>query len=1481
MIKGIFATFVVCIWAAVSLNCTAAGFPNTNQVPGTLLSGLNAPQQGRTAIIAYHHGLLFTVPELPASQSGSDYQVRTWDISDPTNPVELAQHGVSTMPINAHGCFKSGDYLIIGPNWPPEAPWSFRANGPPGVLQRTEFPNLQGSGARGMLYQPWIILPTYWSYDAVEGNAELYRDNWQLQASWDHLGLTGVIGHPFIMGNLLIFASDQSRTGVATYDISDPTNPVLLDVLTNGGPGGYWPELWGGDGKLYIVFPYRSNGNGLRVVDVTDPASMQFVTDRPLQGDESMYVQFQDEYAFMGSHKVDMRTFESVLFLDGANTVRTSDGGTGIDTSQFLMPLGNLLVTGGVGSNQGMAIWAHQAEPDTRGPSVGYHIPRAGQLNYPVSAPISLLIHETLETTTISNGLTFVVRPLGGSNVTGNLIFAFNDMLTFTPDADLLSDTTYEVVLPAGGIQDAAGNAIDGYSFTFSTGGTNSGNGQAVVTDFAASPYPAVPGSNVFFCATAEDPENDPIEYRFDFGDGTPRTPWSPATNAQYAYTAEGHFRAKVQVRDQTGVVSTRVLTVTVATAPTAPFPSRSTPISYDTNRDAIWVVNPDNDTVTRLDATNATLQLEVPVSEDPRTLALDANGDAWVACHDADRLNILDGNNGDLLESLYTGYGSAPFGIAMSPDRQTAYVSMYGIGELLSYDVASRTESGRLALGPTPRAIAVSGDGTRVLVTRFVSPKDDAEIWDIDAAGLTLTGTLRVPKFGQEENRDTTASGRGVMNYLAGLTISPDGRYAWVSGTKANTERGPFFAEDLDQDNSVRNVACRIDLTTDLFVDAVDIDNSDSATSLTFSPLGDYLFVTLQGNNEMLVLDMFLYDNAVGLGSLVSRIGVGLSPQGMCIDPNGTYGYTKNFMERTVSALGLTAFLETGDITVPISSESTVASEALAPDVFLGKQIFYNAGDPRMSSEGYLSCATCHVDGGHDGRVWDFNGRGEGFRNTSSLRGRAGTGQGNVHWSANFDEIQDFENDIRGAFGGSGFLSDSNFNLTADTLGVAKAGLSTELDALAAYVASLGQSHVPRSPYRHTDGQMSTQALQGKGVFQELNCVSCHAGSTLTDSTPSPGVTLHDVGTLRTSSGGRLGGSLTGIDTPTLKGVWNSPPYFHDGSARTLQDVFRVAGGSIYQAEHASISGDAHITTNYVNLNNDDTLHSRGYARIQGPGGMISFDAIDGGSGGSGALELRYSQGRAYTITALVNGVSYSITPPAMPNDPQWRHTYWETARIEDVLLVPGSNNTIHITGAPGWPPIHIDDMLVTTSNELALAMPHRQVLGISTQDQSLLIEYLSQLDGQPENPAAASTYDAWVALQGLTGNDALPDSNTDFDMNPNFGEYYFDTDPYTDDNGGILVPYVEIQGSNVEFTVTFRRAIYALDSASMVQMSTNLSTWADLTVGGANVFESILDPDLDGDDTAELVEMRVLLPEQDTPAFFRLSVSNSPTTQ
>lgn len=1308
------------------------GFPNVPQTAGQPLSGLIAPEQGRTAILAYHNGILFSVPEVPSSQPGADFQVRTWSLSDPTQPQLLTIEGQTPMPINAHGYLKSGDYLVLGSNWPPGSEWSFQATAPL-TVERGPYPDLMCAGVRGCLFDPWFVTDTYWSYGEVEGDATLSLRGAQL-ASWDHLGTTGVIGHPFLVGDLLIFASDQSRTGVATYDVSDPTNPVLLDVLTEGGAGGYWPELWGGDGKLYVVFPYRSGGNGMRVVDATDPTDLRFVADVSLPGAQAMYAQFQDEYAFIGDHKVDMRTFQSVLNFNSATVERPGEPGVyGMDISQFALPIGNLLIGGGVGVNEGMSVWAHQSAPDTRGPSVGFHIPQAGRSGYPVGAPITLLIHETLETPTIVNGLTFIVRPLGGSAIDGKLTFAFDDILTFTPDLPLDADTTYEVVLPAGGIKDAAGNGIDAFSFTFSTGVAVGGNQPPVITSFAPSTWPVAPNASITLAASADDPESAPLEYRFDLGDGSPRTAWTSSTSALASYASVGHYQAVVQVRDPEGAIASRTAVVTVTSAPPAELPTRSSPIACDDATRRVFAVNPDNDTVAALDADGLGVVWERPVCSDPRQVAVSASGELWVTCHDEDAVSVLS-PSGDVLLQLATGYGSAPFGVATTPDGAQAFVSLFGSGELARFDTATRAETGRVTLGPRPRALAISSDGAAVYVSRFLSPRDWAEVWEVDAATLTFD-VLELRKIGGDLHHDGTAEGRGTPNQLAGLALSPDGGSLWIAATKPNVERGLLIGPDLDQDNTVRNIVLQYDLAAGDVARSIDIDNSDSASAIAFSSLGDYLLVTLQGNNQVLVLDALAIEGAEGLGSLVTRLGASFAPTGVCVDPTTNRTFSKNFMARSVTALETDGLFRHGTIAVSSSEVVTAKRESLAAEVLLGKRVFYDAGDLRMSAEGYMSCATCHLDGGHDGRTWDFTGRGEGLRNTTALAGRQGTAHGNVHWTGNFDEIQDFENDIRGAFGGAGFLSDVDFAATSAPLGPSKIGLSEELDALAAYVTSLGRASLPRSPHREPNGENTPGALNGAAVFSAQGCPRCHAGGTMTDSLVGSG-NGHDVGTLRTTSGGRLGGPLGGIDTPTLLGLWDTAPYLHDGSATTLEEVFTTAGGQVIAGETGSVAGGAYIVTQYTEINNDDTVRGRSYARLSSTDSSVAFDGVDGGSGGIGEIELRYSGG-VQDVLVLVNGMGTLITLAETFNFPGWRQTNWATARIPGLVFAPGAANTVEIIAKSPYPNVGIDEILISTPDDLAAAAPHRIVNDLTTGERSDLLAYLRELDGRNAGPA------------------------------------------------------------------------------------------------------------------------------------------------
>ncbi|HLM71656.1 MAG TPA: hypothetical protein VK459_03155, partial [Polyangiaceae bacterium] len=329
--------------------------------------------------------------------------------------------------------------------------------------------------------------------------------------------------------------------------------------------------------------------------------------------------------------------------------------------------------------------------------------------------------------------------------------------------------------------------------------------------------------------------------------------------------------------------------------------------------------------------------------------------------------------------------------------------------------------------------------------------------------------------------------------------------------------------------------------------------DDLDYASAVVFSPDGSLVYTAIQGAERIEVRDAFSFDVA---GSIDD---VGFAPQGVALSPDGKRLYIQAFLSRSVRVYDVTDLSSPPE---PLADVPTITKEPLAPDVLLGKQIFYRSRDPRMSRTSYLSCASCHMDGEGDNLVWDFTQRGEGLRNTIPLTGRAGAAHGPIHWSSNFDEVQDFEHDIRGPMGGLGFLPDTIFHTgTRDTsLGDAKAGLSPELDALAAYVASLASFGI--SPHRSQDPAFLASRAKGADIFYspEAGCATCHAGPRFTDSAFGAGgePVLHDVGTLGPGSGMRLGGPLPGIDTPTLRGLWSSAPYLHDGSAPSLREVLR-----------------------------------------------------------------------------------------------------------------------------------------------------------------------------------------------------------------------------------------------------------------------------------------------------------------------------------
>jgi cytochrome c peroxidase len=242
------------------------------------------------------------------------------------------------------------------------------------------------------------------------------------------------------------------------------------------------------------------------------------------------------------------------------------------------------------------------------------------------------------------------------------------------------------------------------------------------------------------------------------------------------------------------------------------------------------------------------------------------------------------------------------------------------------------------------------------------------------------------------------------------------------------------------------------------------------------------------------------------------------------------------------------------------------VCDSPKTPEWVRGKVLFSTALPP-MSSQRWIACVSCHPDGHSDGRVWQNP---EGLRKTPAMFGLAHTQP--LHWSADRDEVQDFEYTIRGKLmQGMGLLSGGmkkKRGFEPIELEESLAGRSKDLDALAIYCNSFDFTLSPHIP---APGKLTESAQRGKKLFfdKKVACAECHSGPYYTDSSLTKPFKLHDVGTGGDDPSEKIGPKY---DTPTLLGIYRTAPYLHHGKAKTLLDVLTTAN-----------KGDKHGVTSHL----------------------------------------------------------------------------------------------------------------------------------------------------------------------------------------------------------------------------------------------------------------------------------------------------------
>jgi YVTN family beta-propeller protein len=675
----------------------------------------------------------------------------------------------------------------------------------------------------------------------------------------------------------------------------------------------------------------------------------------------------------------------------------------------------------------------------------------------------------------------------------------------------------------------------------------------------------ALVGTAVNFSASSTGGVNP--RYRWNFGDGSATTAYSSATTASRTFAAAGRYLVTIEATDDTGVLRSASFYQTIHAALTTRKPTVSSSIILEDRtaaNDRVWVVNPDTDSVSVFDAVTRSKLAETTVGAAPRSIALAPDGRVWVTQVESSTISILNGSTYAIAATLTLPRGSRPFGIAFDPVGTAAFVVLEGSGQLLKLHPTTFAQIGSISVGQHARHVSVSADGSRVYVSRFITPpvtSENTATPDTTGRGgevvVVTGGTLAVERtilLQHSEKSDSPTAARGIPNYLGAAAISPDGLSAWVPSKQDNIKRGTLRnSVGLNHDQTLRAISSRINLTTQSedYASRVDFDNAGIPSAAVYDPWGGYVFVSLESSRSVAVIDAWNKE-------IIGRFDVGRAPQGLALSPDGQTLFVHNFMDRTVSVHDVSSYIRGGNATPSLlATLNSITTEKLSAVVLQGKQLFYDARDNRLALQEYMSCAACHNDGGHDGRVWDITGFGEGLRNTITLRGHGNHGM--LHWTGNFDEVHDFEGQIRTLAGGIGLMTDTQFNTGSrnQPLGDAKAGVSGDLDALAAYVKSLTAES--RSPFRNTDGTLTAAGVAGELVFRRQNCATCHSGANYTNSELN---VFSDIGTIKPASGKRLNGTLTGFDVPTLRGLWATAPYLHDGSASTLANAVTAHAG-------------------------------------------------------------------------------------------------------------------------------------------------------------------------------------------------------------------------------------------------------------------------------------------------------------------------------
>ena len=543
-----------------------------------------------------------------------------------------------------------------------------------------------------------------------------------------------------------------------------------------------------------------------------------------------------------------------------------------------------------------------------------------------------------------------------------------------------------------------------------------------------------------------------------------------------------------------------------------------------------LFVVCEGSDELRVVDTASLKVVGRVLVGHQPRGIALSPDGRRiYVANSRDDSISVIDSATLKVVATLATG--SEPTGVVVDRTSQTLYVANRLSDDVSVIDLRTGQETKRLVAGRGASYLALSPDGKWIYCTHIYPNRavfrtqPNSEITVIDTAQQRVVERKQLHNVaGVFHVALSQDGGLGVAAQLRPKNLIPLAHveHGWVFGDSLT-----LFGQDVGG-----NVQ-------------IPLDELDSYYALPWSvaitPDKSKIFVTTAGSESVTVVDVvslmnavrarpkpFINDLSASADYVVTRISVGHNPRGMVLSPDGKWLYVANRLDDNIAVIDTKKdkVVSTIDLGGPKSVNA----------IRRGERIFFTAD---FAFQGAFGCANCHLDATIDGLQWDLepDGFGKDIVDNRLLENLAGTEP--FKWNGGNPDMPTECGPRTEKF----FFRSQSFN-------------AQELTDLVTFVYSL-----PYHPNRHRlpNGELTPAQERGKAIFErtkykngaaipETNrCVYCHSGPKFTNQKQ------FDVGSGKATDRSPI------VDVPQLPNVAYSAPYLHDGSARSLEEIWTV----------------------------------------------------------------------------------------------------------------------------------------------------------------------------------------------------------------------------------------------------------------------------------------------------------------------------------